>query len=120
MNSIPDWLIGYFRVALIGEVYPQIRAISVRYNKDKELLLRYYLDREPTEFDNESIEVVATNLEATMPPDLLTRFDVECHFSKELAKDLDPLDGFIYSRREYEIQENPSQKATYFISSMKN
>ena len=75
--------------------------------------MRYYLDREPTEFDEESIEVVATNLDATLPSNLCVKLDAECKFSASLGKDLDALDGFIYARREYEMQENPNQNPTY-------
>lgn len=112
-NKLPDWLISHFRVALIGEIYPQIRAIAVKYDEKKHLLLRYYLDREPTDFDRESIEVVATNLDATAPIDSITRLDVECCHADCLGKDLDPLSGFIYSRREYEIQDNPNKGPNY-------
>jgi hypothetical protein len=104
---LPDWLISCFRVALLGEIYPQIRAIAISYSKDKELMLRYYLDRNPTEFDNESIEVVATNLDATIPAGSLTKLDVECVYSTKSLRDIDPLDGFVYSRREYDMEENP-------------
>ena len=38
-DYLPDWLISCFCVALLGEIYPQIRAIAVSYSEDKELLL---------------------------------------------------------------------------------
>lgn len=101
-KDLPDWLIVCFRVALLGEIYPQIRAIAVRYSESKVLLIRFYLDRHPTEFDKESIEVVATNLDATAPSDLLSKIDLECLLSEELLKDVDSLDGFVYARREYD------------------
>ncbi len=113
-KNLPDLLLECIRFALIGEIYPQIRAVAMKYTQDKELLLRYYLDREPTDFDYESIEVVATNFDATAPSYLFEKLDVECVFSSELGKDLDPLDGFIYSRREYEMHENPTNEPTYF------
>lgn len=100
-DGLPDWLISCFRVALLGEIYSQIRAIAVRYSEDKDLLIRFYLDRHPTELDQESIEVVATNLDATAPSKLLNEIDLECLFSEEILRDVDPLDGFIYARREY-------------------
>lgn len=98
---LPDWLVSCFRVALLGEIYPEIRAVAVGYSDVGDLLIRYYLDRNPTEFDEESIDVVATNLDATAPPESINRIDVECLFSKELLRDLDELSGFVYCRREY-------------------
>jgi len=100
MKNLPDWLVASFRVALLGEIYPQIRAIAVGYNDQKELLLRYYIDREPTEFDRESLEIVAINLDATVLENQLSKLDVECVYSSDLPKDLDALSGFVYARRE--------------------
>jgi len=96
----PEWLCDYLRIAFLGEIYPNIRAIAIRY-KNKEMLIRYYLDREVTEFDEESLEVVATNFDALLPIKL-NKFDIECYFSKELQRDFDSLDGFFYSRLEQE------------------
>jgi len=95
----PEWLCDSLRIALLGEIYSNIRAIAIRYNK-KEMLIRYYLDREVTEYDEESLAAVATNFDALLPIKL-DSFDTECFFTKELQKDFDPLDGFFYSRREY-------------------
>jgi hypothetical protein len=100
--QLPDWLIGCFRTALLGEIYPQIRAIAARYN-ERHLLIRYYLDREPSEFDWDSINVVSTNLTATTPSILVTAVDLECVYSALLGRDLDPLGGFIYFRREHDV-----------------
>ncbi len=119
-RCLPDWLISCFRVALLGEIYPQVRAIAVRYDSEKRLLLRYYLDREPTKFDQESIEVVATNLDATAPNGSLSSFEVECCFSESPSRDLDALSGFIYARREYEMQDNPSQSPTHVSGKMRS
>ncbi len=94
------------RRVLLGEIYPQIRAVTVQY-QNRELLLRYYLDREPTDFDNESIEVVATTIEAGMPIGFFKEFDVECVFRGDTKKDMDPLDVVIYARREYDMEDNP-------------
>lgn len=99
-KGLPDWLISSFRVALLGEIYPSIRAIAVGYSEEEGVLIRYYLDRAVEEFDKESIEVVATNLEATVTEVVLSEIHVECCFSCAAQKDLDPMSGFIYARRE--------------------
>ncbi|GLZ86017.1 hypothetical protein Pres01_20680 [Metapseudomonas resinovorans] len=62
--QLPDWLVACFRIALLGEIYPNIRAVAVGYNENGSVLIRYYLDRQPTDFDLESLEVVATNLDS--------------------------------------------------------
>lgn len=57
---LPHWLIARFRIALLGEIYPNIRAIAVGYHEGGFVLIRYYLDRQPIDYDFESIDVVAT------------------------------------------------------------
>ena len=52
--NLPEWLILWTWQALIGEVYPSIRAIALQYSETNCLLIRYYLDREPTEDDYEN------------------------------------------------------------------
>ncbi|UJJ30132.1 MULTISPECIES: colicin [Pseudomonadaceae] len=100
--QLPDWLVACFRIALLGEVYPDIRAIAVGYNDRGFVLIRYYIDREPTDFDFESLEVVATNLDALggkgQP---VNKIDIQCVRALGAKRDLEPLSGFIYSRREY-------------------
>lgn len=63
-KQLPDWLVACFRIALLGEIYPNIRAIAVKYRGDSTLLIRYYLDRQPTDFDFERINSVAVSLDA--------------------------------------------------------
>ncbi len=73
------------------------------WSENDTLLIRYYLDKEPSEFDNESIEVLATNISASIGTDKLKRIDIQCeHSSLPLGK-LDCLTGFIYCRREYDL-----------------
>ena len=103
-DDLPDWVVSCFRVALLGEIYPSIRAVAVKYEISGELLIRYYLDREPSDFDRESIEVVATNFDATSPQNSLHKIDVECVFYDGPANRMDALDGFVYARREYEME----------------
>ena len=64
MKAIPDWLILCVWRALIGEIYPAIRAVAISISEKNSLVIRYYLEREPVDFDYESLEVVATNVTA--------------------------------------------------------
>ncbi len=101
LNHLPDWLVACFRIALLGEIYRDIRAIAIGYDGDKTVLIRYYLDREPTDFDFNNIEIVAMNFDALggKNKDIRT-INLECIFSKSAMGNLDQLTGFLYSRRE--------------------
>jgi hypothetical protein len=68
-------------------------------------MIRYYMDRAPTDMDFESMEVVATNLYASIGSDEISHIDLDCQFATASLGDLDYLDGFVYCRREYDIHE---------------
>lgn len=116
-GMLPRWLFyDFWWVLSLAEIYPQIRAIAVRYSQvTGEVFIRCYLDREPTEFDRESIGVISGLLHTNnRPHSEVSKITEECVFSNEHMQKLDPLDGFVYRRREYEMQDNPSQLPTYF------
>ena len=102
MDQLPDWLVICVWRALFGEIYPSIRAIAISLNESRHLVIRYYLDRESSEMDQESMEVVATNISAAIGLDRISRIELECQFEVCPLGQLDYLDGFIYCRREYE------------------
>lgn len=100
--KLPNWLILWVWQALIGEIYPEIRAIALRFDSGKNLLIRYYIDREPTENDFESIECVMTNILAhTSSNNDIKSIQDEVIFSVEKMSDLNILDGLVYARREF-------------------
>jgi len=102
--NLPKWLILWVWQALIGEIYPEIRAIALRYDPDKNLLIRYYFDREPTDDDLEYIECVITNIWAnTSSSDQIRDIEVETIFTEKKMGVLDALDGLVYARREYSL-----------------
>lgn len=102
-NKLPDWLVVTIWHALLGEIYPSIRAIAISFSESKKLTIRYYLEKDPTEFDFESIEVVATNISAATELDLIKEIDVDCQQLAGTIGSADHLDGFIYCRREYDL-----------------
>ncbi|WP_447928954.1 hypothetical protein [Vreelandella sp. EE27] len=100
--KLPEWLVLWTWQSLIGEIYPEIRAIALRFDADKNLLIRYYLEREQKEYDIESVENVITNILAhTSSNEQIIKIEKEILFSENKLADLDILDGFIYARREY-------------------
>ena len=102
-NRLPDWLIMCVWRALLGEVYPSIRAIAIALSKNRTLTIRYYMDRVPTDMDRESVEVVATNISASIGLDTIANIEVDCQYIIAPIGMLDCLDGFIYCRREYDL-----------------
>lgn len=102
-KRLPDWLRLWFQAALLGEIYPFIRAIAVGFSDSRALTLRAYLDREPTEEDHENMNCALTEIFAnTSSNEEITSATEECEFSGRRIDELDPLDGFVYARREYD------------------
>ncbi|SEI65702.1 hypothetical protein SAMN03159495_1209 [Pseudomonas sp. NFR16] len=100
---MPDWLVLCVWRALIGEIYPAIRAIALSLAEDRTLLICYYLDRPPTDFDWESLEVVATNVSASIGQDKILRIDLECKFESCSIGSLECVGSFVFCRREYDL-----------------
>jgi hypothetical protein len=103
MKSIPDWLILCVLQALLGEIYSSVRGIAISFSKSNILTVRYYLDREPLDFDHESMEVVATNISSLIGVNKISRIELECEYSFGSIGELNCLDGFVYCRREYDM-----------------
>lgn len=101
-KKLPEWLMFWIWKALLGEIYPEIRAIAVKFTDERELTIRYYLDREPIEDDYESISCVVTNiLSNTSSNEEISAVKEEIFFSRDVIRNLNILDGLIYARREY-------------------
>lgn len=103
MSSIPDWLLLCIWRALLGEIYSAIRGIAISLSSDNILTVRYYMDRDPLDFDHESMEVVATNISSLVGLDKVSRIELECEHAFGPIGRLDCLDGFVYCRREYDM-----------------
>ncbi len=87
--------------ALYGFIYPSIRMVVYKYDKNsKDFTLRYYLDREPNEDDYDNISDVmgefTSSLKATDYGDIFE----ECIYSTDPMNILDILDGYVYGRKE--------------------
>lgn len=99
-DKIPEWLILRIWHALIGEIYPEIRAIVLSFN-DRDLLLRYYFDREPTEEDMENIGRVITKIRQNSSGGEIRSIEKEAILLNGKVADMDILDFPVYSRQEY-------------------
>ena len=55
--------------------------------------------------DYESMEVLATDIsvETGLDLNLIKGIEIDCQFSSTPIGKIDPLDGFVYARREYDI-----------------
>ena len=89
------------QISLLGEIYENIRAIAYSYYSNKKsFTIRYYLDRVPTDDDYESVSEVMTEFISHFKHSEFKKLKEECQFSDLPKSKLDPLDGFVYSKRE--------------------
>jgi len=89
------------QTSLLGEVYSKIRAIAYSYDSEEKIfLIRYYLNREPTEDDYESVSEVMAEFISNFKHSEFDKLKEECQFSDLPKSKLDPLDGFVYSNKE--------------------
>ena len=85
--------------ALLGMIYPEVRAIAIGY-LEKTLKLLYYLEREPNESDYEILEEVTSEIIADFPSETFDHIEEICLFSEKRMNDLENLNGWIYIRKE--------------------
>lgn len=103
-KPLPGWLRLWFQFALLGEIYPAVRAVAVGFSESRALTAHFYFDREPTEEDRENMSSVLGEVFAnTSSNDEITASIEEFVFSDRPLNQLDPLDGFVYARREYDL-----------------
>jgi hypothetical protein len=93
--------------ALLGAIYPSIRAIVFKYDpSSKYFMLRSYLDREPNEDDFERASIVNTEFMASFKFSDFDKVEQECiRYDGDISK-LDILDGMIYLRSEGALPPN--------------
>jgi hypothetical protein len=84
--------------ALLGAIYPEIRAVAVGIDADK-LYIKYYLDRLPVEGDYENLGIVGTEIFADFCNDIKGVEEI-CEYSLAPFNQLDRLMGFVYMRKE--------------------
>lgn len=103
-RKLPDWLRLWFQQALLGEIYPAIRAIAVGFTDSRVMTFRVYFDRDPTDEDRENMSCVLTEIFAnTSNNNEITGVAEEYLFSDKSIGELEVLDGLVYARREYTV-----------------
>ena len=84
--------------ALLGAIYPNIRAIAIGGIGTKKLKITRYLDRPPTEFDYDNISDIAGEILGDMVE--FNEVEEKCEFTTEYISKLDHLDFWAYRRME--------------------
>ena len=83
--------------ALLGMIYPSIRAIAVEFLRLEELKVIVYLDREPIEFDYDNLSDITGEILADME---FKKVEEICLFSKATKLELKDEAIWVYMRKE--------------------
>jgi hypothetical protein len=84
--------------AMLGQIYPEIRAISVGIIANK-LFIKCYLDRPVNEDDYENLNEISAMILGDFPE--IDKTDEVCEYNMSRFKDLDHLSRFVYIRKEF-------------------
>lgn len=84
--------------ALLGAIYPEIRAIAVGIAVGK-LYVKCYLDRPPTEDDYENLSIIGAEIYADVHHDVES-VEEACEYNLAPFNQLDRLVAFVYMRKE--------------------
>jgi hypothetical protein len=82
--------------ALLGAIYPEIRAIAVGFDGSKELTIKMYLDRMPNEMDYEELSDISAQILGDVE---FTKVEELCEYHEGKIS-LGNLDFFVYMRKE--------------------
>lgn len=83
--------------ALLGMIYPEIRAIAVGFEETKKLTLIYYLDREPNKDDFDNLSDVTGEVLADID---FSEVIEKCIYTTESISKLNSLESWVYIRKE--------------------
>lgn len=99
--------------ALLGEVSPALRGVTVGWDEKRIAILCYY-DRRISEEDREAMSCVETEVMADFPADLQIDLDViQCDAPQEMKL----LDVWVYCRRESVSDRTPTP---HTLSNLRN
>jgi len=108
MRKLPCELFYVCVWATFGEIYKNIRIISVIYNKDtRHVLLKFYLDRIPTEYDEDAAREISCYIADDISTyKYLDHIEEELIFSDRPYRDINVEGDLIYQRREYDLEND--------------
>lgn len=97
--TTPDWLRAGMNRAMLGMINNHVRLITAEFDANhQKIFIKYFLDREITEDDNEDIEIMMTEVLAGYG---LYDYDYECIYSHHSSKELNHMNGAVFRRKEY-------------------
>ena len=100
-KTLPIWLRAYLQIALLGEIDSSFRMIAASFSDNGDLRIRVYTDRQPTEDDQETLEILQVEIDAMRSKgEELNSSEGEFIVTTEPLRLLDRLDGVIYVRKE--------------------
>ena len=95
--ELKDRLLLSTQRALLGMIYPNIRAVSVGHEGIEKLKIIIYLDREPDEDDFEVVSDIAGEICSDIP---FRNVEEACKFNTRPISNLDKLMSWVYIRKE--------------------
>lgn len=84
--------------ALLGQIYPEIRAISAGI-LEKKLFIKCYLDRPVNNDDYENLNEISAMILGDFPE--IDKTDEICEYNMSPFNQLDPLSGWLYMKKEF-------------------
>ena len=96
-TEIRNLLLVSIQRALLGMIYPSIRAIAAGFDGLEKLRVIYYLDREPIEKDYENLNTVTGEICADID---FNKVEENCIYTTQPLSKLDSLDFWVYMREE--------------------
>lgn len=93
----PDYLLNSARRAVKGNVSPNVRAILMNYSHNH-LILKCYLDSNPTDIDREMLSDIAGEIVGDFSPNEIPKVTEICEASNDEISKLGNDDSFIYMR----------------------
>jgi hypothetical protein len=97
-NEIRNKLLLSTQRALLGMIYPSIRAIAVGFDSLKKLKVVIYLDRKEEDFDYENLSVITSEILADI--NFMSVEEICCFSSIKFSSLEDGLVAYVYIRKE--------------------
>ncbi len=88
------------RVPLLGAITSDVRSVAIKWDgKNKHLLLRYYFSSLPSDDDRDMVSDALGEIASCFWTEI-EGAEYECIYSLAPIKELDPLDGWLFLKKE--------------------